>query len=40
MATVNIRRDISDPFYRYKMERLVSKVSALLASAPENIANL
>lgn len=26
MATVNIRRDISDPFYRYKMERLQSKI--------------
>ncbi|KAE8383404.1 domain found in IF2B/IF5-domain-containing protein [Aspergillus bertholletiae] len=26
MATVNIRRDITDPFYRYKMERLQSKI--------------
>ncbi|KAK5164414.1 domain found in IF2B/IF5-domain-containing protein [Cryomyces antarcticus] len=26
MATVNIRRDVTDPFYRYKMERLQSKV--------------
>ncbi|KAL9038457.1 MAG: hypothetical protein Q9180_003126 [Flavoplaca navasiana] len=26
MATVNIRRDVSDPFYRYKMERIQSKV--------------
>ncbi|GKZ21472.1 hypothetical protein AbraIFM66951_006655 [Aspergillus brasiliensis] len=26
MATVNIRRDVSDPFYRYKMERLQSKI--------------
>ncbi|KAL8945761.1 MAG: hypothetical protein Q9222_007742 [Ikaeria aurantiellina] len=26
MATLNIRRDVSDPFYRYKMERLLSKV--------------
>ncbi|KAJ5552516.1 hypothetical protein N7494_001894 [Penicillium frequentans] len=26
MATVNIRRDISDPFYRYKMEKLQSKI--------------
>lgn len=26
MATVNIRRDVTDPFYRYKMERLVSKI--------------
>ncbi|KAI1984759.1 eukaryotic translation initiation factor 5 [Ophidiomyces ophidiicola] len=26
MATVNIRRDVSDPFYRYKMERLQAKI--------------
>jgi len=26
MANVNIRRDIADPFYRYKMERLQAKV--------------
>ncbi|KAJ5888658.1 hypothetical protein N7495_008699 [Penicillium taxi] len=26
MATVNIRRDVADPFYRYKMERLQSKI--------------
>jgi len=26
MATINIRRDITDPFYRYKMERLQSKI--------------
>ena len=26
MATVNIRRDVSDPFYRYKMEKLQSKI--------------
>ena len=26
MASVNIRRDVSDPFYRYKMERLQSKI--------------
>ncbi|PVI04619.1 putative eukaryotic translation initiation factor 5 [Periconia macrospinosa] len=26
MATVNVRRDVSDPFYRYKMERLQSKI--------------
>ncbi|KAI4134637.1 MAG: hypothetical protein LQ347_001362 [Umbilicaria vellea] len=26
MATLNIRRDVSDPFYRYKMERLQSKI--------------
>lgn len=26
MATVNVRRDVTDPFYRYKMERLQTKV--------------
>lgn len=26
MANVNIRRDVSDPFYRYKMEKLQSKI--------------
>ncbi|KAG8531510.1 uncharacterized protein KY384_003139 [Bacidia gigantensis] len=26
MATMNIRRDVADPFYRYKMERLMSKI--------------
>ncbi|KAJ5137768.1 hypothetical protein N7526_004001 [Penicillium atrosanguineum] len=26
MATVNIRRDITDPFYRYKMEKIQSKI--------------
>ncbi|MCJ1231122.1 hypothetical protein MMC12_007798 [Toensbergia leucococca] len=26
MATYNIRRDVTDPFYRYKMERLQSKI--------------
>ncbi|KAG8627440.1 hypothetical protein KVT40_004923 [Elsinoe batatas] len=26
MANVNIRRDVTDPFYRYKMEKLQSKV--------------
>ncbi|MCJ1326049.1 hypothetical protein MMC10_002712 [Thelotrema lepadinum] len=26
MATVNVRRDVSDPFYRYKMEKLLSKI--------------
>ncbi|CAF9924608.1 MAG: hypothetical protein ALECFALPRED_002803 [Alectoria fallacina] len=26
MATLNIRRDVADPFYRYKMERLQSKI--------------
>lgn len=27
MATVNIRRDVKDSFYRYKMPKLISKVS-------------
>lgn len=26
MATINIRRDVDDPFYRYKMERIQSKI--------------
>ncbi|TGZ84655.1 hypothetical protein EX30DRAFT_5163 [Ascodesmis nigricans] len=26
MATINIRRDVADPFYRYKMEKLQSKI--------------
>lgn len=26
MGTVNIRRDVSDPFYRYKMEKIQSKI--------------
>ncbi|KAK3214310.1 hypothetical protein GRF29_28g2723489 [Pseudopithomyces chartarum] len=26
MATINVRRDVTDPFYRYKMERLQSKI--------------
>ena len=26
MATVNIRRDVTDPFYRYKMEKIQSKI--------------
>lgn len=26
MANINIRRDVTDPFYRYKMERIQSKV--------------
>jgi translation initiation factor 5 len=26
MATINIRHDVQDPFYRYKMERLQSKI--------------
>ncbi|EWC47022.1 hypothetical protein DRE_03784 [Drechslerella stenobrocha 248] len=26
MATINIRRDVTDPFYRYKMEKILSKI--------------
>ncbi|KAH7061148.1 eukaryotic translation initiation factor-like protein 5 [Macrophomina phaseolina] len=26
MANINVRRDVTDPFYRYKMERLQSKI--------------
>jgi len=26
MATINVRRDIADPFYRYKMEKIQSKI--------------
>jgi translation initiation factor 5 len=26
MATINIRRDVQDSFYRYKMPKLISKV--------------
>jgi translation initiation factor 5 len=26
MATVNVRRDVTDPFYRYKMEKLITKI--------------
>ena len=26
MANINIRRDVTDPFYRYKMEKLQSKI--------------
>jgi translation initiation factor 5 len=26
MATVNVRRDVQDSFYRYKMPRLTAKV--------------
>ncbi|KAL1964992.1 hypothetical protein VTN77DRAFT_6192 [Rasamsonia byssochlamydoides] len=26
MATINIRRDVTDPFYRYKMEKIQSKI--------------
>jgi translation initiation factor 5 len=32
MATVNIRRDVKDSFYRYKMPKLISKVSQSVQS--------
>ncbi len=26
MSQINVRRDVSDPFYRYKMERIITKI--------------
>lgn len=40
MATLNIRRDISDPFYRYKMERLQSKIEGKGNGIKTVVANL
>lgn len=34
MATVNIRRDVKDSFYRYKMPKLISKVSVSMYLSP------
>ncbi|MCJ1241537.1 hypothetical protein MMC14_009542 [Varicellaria rhodocarpa] len=40
MTTLNIRRDVSDPFYRYKMERLQSKIEGKGNGIKTVIANL
>lgn len=36
MATVNVRRDVQDSFYRYKMPKLTAKVRKDAFSADDN----
>jgi translation initiation factor 5 len=40
MATINIRTDVSDPFYRYKMERIQSKIEGKGNGIKTVVANL
>jgi translation initiation factor 5 len=40
MPLVNIRRDVTDPFYRYKMESIVSKIEGKGNGIKTVVANL